>query len=99
MYFISCFSIENYYFCIKNNDMTTLTFQIDINEQLATAYHQAAPAEKSRIQQQVNALLERALLRETARKKMYFLLDELHAEAKSNGLTDDILAELLADEE
>jgi HTH-type transcriptional regulator / antitoxin HigA len=34
-----------------------------------------------------------------ARKKMLSLLDELHAEAKANGLTDDILAELLADEE
>jgi HTH-type transcriptional regulator / antitoxin HigA len=33
-----------------------------------------------------------------ARKKMYILLNELHAEAKANGLTDDILAELLADE-
>jgi HTH-type transcriptional regulator / antitoxin HigA len=34
-----------------------------------------------------------------ARKKMYFMLNQLHAEAKANGLTDDILAELLADEE
>ena len=33
-----------------------------------------------------------------ARKKMYQILNELHAEAKANGLTDEILAELLADE-
>jgi HTH-type transcriptional regulator / antitoxin HigA len=33
-----------------------------------------------------------------ARKKMYILLDELHSEAKANGLTDDILKELLADD-
>jgi HTH-type transcriptional regulator / antitoxin HigA len=34
-----------------------------------------------------------------ARKKLYVLLAELRAEAKANGLTDEILAELLADEE
>jgi hypothetical protein len=79
--------------------MTTLTFQIDINDQLANAYYQSAPAEKSLIQQQINALLERAFLRDQARKRLPFLLDELHAEAKANGLTDEILAELLADEE
>lgn len=32
-----------------------------------------------------------------AREKLYILLDELHAQAKANGLTDDILKELLAD--
>lgn len=79
--------------------MTTLTFQIDINDQLAIAYHQSAPSEKSRIKQQMNALLEQALVRDSARKRMYLILDELHAEAKANGLTDEILAELLADEE
>jgi hypothetical protein len=79
--------------------MTTLTFQIDINDKLARAYYQSAPAEKSLIKRQINALLERALLRDAARKKLPILLDELHAQAKANGLTDDILAELLADEE
>jgi antitoxin component HigA of HigAB toxin-antitoxin module len=34
-----------------------------------------------------------------ARKNLPFLLDELHAEAKANGLTEGILAELLLDNE
>ena len=48
----------------------------------------------------IEAVCERALmLHNKNRKKMYLILDELHAEAKANGLTDEILAELLADEE
>jgi antitoxin component HigA of HigAB toxin-antitoxin module len=35
----------------------------------------------------------------SARKNLPFLLDELHAEAKANGLTEGILAELLLDNE
>lgn len=79
--------------------MTTLTFKLSINEQLAEAYKKAQPAEKLKIKYLFNQLLERALLHDQNRKNMYTILAELHVEAKYNGLTDDILEEILAEDE
>ena len=76
--------------------MTTLTLKIPIKEQLAEAYRKAHPSEKLKIKHLFNLLLEKTLLHDQARSNMYAVLTELHVEAQKNGLTDDILEEILA---
>jgi hypothetical protein len=76
--------------------MTTLTFKLSLSEQLAEAYKQTLPSDKVKIKQLVNQLLEKTLLQNDARRNMYAVLAELHAEAKNNGLTDELLDELTA---
>ena len=77
--------------------MTTLTLKIHEDELLAVAYRNAKPSVKREIKKMLIAFLKHTLVREKARVKMYTALDELHDEAEANGLTDDIIAELLTD--
>jgi transcription-repair coupling factor (superfamily II helicase) len=77
--------------------MTTLTLKLEINEQLAEAYKKASPEQKNQIKKIFNALLQKAFLRDKARVDMYAILQELHNEAEINGLSDEILEELLTD--
>ena len=78
--------------------MTTLTLELETNDTVAAAYRSARPAEKTRYNAYLNALLEQFILREQARTDMYNALDTLHEEAEKNGLTDELIEELLADE-
>lgn len=77
--------------------MTTLVLEIQAKEQLVEAYRNALPNAKNEINAFISFWLERALLRNKARQTMFTLLDELHDEAEANGLTDDVLEELLKD--
>ena len=77
--------------------MTTLVLEIEAKEQLAEAYRKALPTAKNEINAFINFGLERVLLRKTASQTMFALLDELHTEAEANGLTDEILEDLLKD--
>jgi hypothetical protein len=86
------------YFCQKNRIMTTLTLKLETNETVATAYRNARPSEKTRIKAYLHVLLEQFIVRERARDEMYTALNKLHDEAEKNGLTDEIIDELLADE-
>jgi hypothetical protein len=76
--------------------MTTLTLKLEANDIVAAAYRSAKPAEKSRMKAYLHVLLEQFIVRERARVEMYSALDKLHDEAENNGLTDDIIEELLA---
>jgi hypothetical protein len=78
--------------------MTTLTLKLETNETVAAAYRNAGPSEKTRLKAYLHVLLEQFIVRERARKEMYAALDTLHEEAELNGLTDDMIEELLADE-
>lgn len=78
--------------------MTTLTLKLETNETIAAAYRNAQPSEKTRLKAYLNVLLEQFIVRERARADMYIALDKLHEEAESNGLTDELIEELLADE-
>jgi hypothetical protein len=78
--------------------MTTLTLKLEVNDHLAEIYRNAKPSEKSKIKALFNTMLEKALTRDKTRQKMYAVLDDLHAEALQNGLTDDVLEELLSNE-
>jgi hypothetical protein len=86
-------------FLSKNKSvMTTLTLELETNDTVAAAYRSARPAEKTRFNAYLHVLLEQFILRERARTDMYAALDALHEEAEQNGLTDDIIEALLADE-
>ncbi len=78
--------------------MTTLTFKLQIEEQLALAYKNAKKAERLTIKKQVNQFIER-ILREQARTRLYTVIAELHAEAEAKGLTEEIIDEILAENE
>jgi hypothetical protein len=78
--------------------MTTLTLKLERNKTVAAAYRSAVLSEKTRIKAYLHVLLEQFIVRERARKEMYVALDTLHEEAELNGLTDEIIEELLADE-
>ncbi len=73
----------------------TLTLKLNINEHLAEIYRNADPSEKSKIKKMLNAFLERTLSQDKNRQKMYAILDDLHAEAHENGLTDDMLDKIV----
>jgi hypothetical protein len=97
MYPLSIFQ-EFYVFLSKYLIMTTLTLKLETNETVASAYRSARPSEKTRIKAYLNMLLAQFIVQERARGDMYAALDRLHDEADKNGLTDDIIEELLADE-
>ena len=65
--------------------MTTLNLKLQINEQLAMEYRKAKPADKLKIKALFNTLLEKALLYNKTRQKMYAVLDDLHEEALKMG--------------
>ena len=79
--------------------MTTLTLKIATNEQSAALYRNANQTEQRRIKALFQIFFEKAVQHEKARSAMYKALDVLHAEADANGLTDEIIEELLADED
>lgn len=78
--------------------MTTLTFKLQIEEQLALAYRNAKKEERLTIKKQVNQYIEH-ILREQARTRLYLVMAEMHAEAEANGLTEEIIDEILAEHE
>jgi hypothetical protein len=78
--------------------MTTLTLELETNETVAAAFRNTQFADKTRLNAYLHLLLEKYILREKARLDMFSTLEKLHDEAESNGLTDDIIEELLADE-
>ena len=74
--------------------MTTLILEIQAKEQLAEAYRNALPSAKNEINEFINLLLERALLRKKVSHKMFAILDELHDETEANGLTEAVIEPL-----
>jgi hypothetical protein len=86
-------------FLSKNKSvMTTLTLRLETNDAVAAAYRNARPEEKTRLKAYLHVLLEQFSLRERARIDMYAALNALHEEAENNGLTDELIESLLADE-
>jgi leucyl-tRNA synthetase len=74
--------------------MTTLTLQFDLDDSLVTAYRQAQPKQ----QENVKKLFERLLynqFRKQAVEDMIQSMDEMGKEAEANGLTEEIIDEIL----
>jgi hypothetical protein len=75
----------------------TLTFQTD--ETVALTYRQAKKTDKATIKARFRRIMEHFILQENARKEMYSILELLHKEAQTNGLTDEMLDELTMNNE
>lgn len=76
--------------------MTTLTLRLQLDESLALAYRQAQPKEKEELKKLFERLLSNKF-RKKAIEDMIQRMDEIGKEAQANGLTEDILDELLAE--
>jgi hypothetical protein len=76
--------------------MTTLTLQFNLDDSLAAAYRQAKPKER----ENVKKLFERLLVnqfRKQGIEDMIQRMDEIGKEAEANGLTEEIIDEILAE--
>lgn len=73
--------------------MTTLTFEIEVDEETAERFQQNG-AERSRINLLIKTLLKRPS-REKAKKRLFESMNKLSDEAQKNGLTEEKLAEIL----
>ncbi len=76
--------------------MTTLTLKFQLEESLALAYRQALPQEKQDLKRMFERMLENRF-RKQAIEEMLQRMDEIGREAEANGLTEDIIDEILAE--
>lgn len=84
--------------------MTTLTLKLQLDESLALAYRQAKPKEKVALKQQIEQLFARQWrkqeteeLRQRNIEELILLMDSIGKEAEANGLTEEILDQILAE--
>ena len=76
--------------------MTTLTLEFQLDESLAYAYQEAQPQEKEAIKQLFERLLS-AKFRKQAIALMFKRMESIGKEAEANGLTEDLINEILAE--
>ncbi len=84
--------------------MTTLTLKLELDESLVLAYRQAKPKEKAALKQQIQKLFDQQWHKQKAHdlhqqkvEELIQLMDEIGKEAEANGMTEDILDEILAE--
>ena len=75
--------------------MTTLTFRVQVNEQTGVRLRQNKQ-ERKKINLLIRSFLENSNPN-NGKEALLNSMSELSAEAKSNGLTDEILAQILKD--
>ena len=75
--------------------MTTLTFRVQVNEQTGVRLRQNKQ-ERKKINLLIRSFLENSNLN-NGKEALLNSMSELSAEAKSNGLTDEKLAQILKD--
>ena len=71
---------------------------IEVDETTATAFGKFSPKTKSRFNESVSIALKKMINSATAGSHKKFL-DDLSAEAERNGLTEEILNDLLRDDD
>ncbi|MGK7887570.1 MAG: hypothetical protein AB4057_23440 [Crocosphaera sp.] len=73
---------------------------IKVSPELAKIYRQASTETQAQIQAKINNILSIELenQRQEAVKKLSIVMDKASEEAQANGLTPEILEEILADE-
>lgn len=76
--------------------MTTLTLNLELDESLVLAYRQAPVTEKDDLRRLFERLLANRF-RKQAIEEMILHMDEIGREAEANGLTEDIVDEILAE--
>ena len=80
----------------KIQPMTTLTLKLELDQALIATWRNADAPEQASIQKRVHQFVEN-LLREQSKKRLLAVMEELQTTAAKNGLTEEILDELLAD--
>jgi hypothetical protein len=84
--------------------MVTLTLTLDLDESLVSAYRHAKKAEKDALKKKIENLFalqwrkqETEALHKQRVEALIQSMDELGREAEANGLTEEILDEILAE--
>ncbi len=70
------------------------TINIEVSSQVAEAYRNFAVSQRQQIEGLINVLLSQ-LIQE---RSLDIIIDDMQQQAISNGLTEEILAEMLKDE-
>ena len=70
------------------------TSAIQVDQDVAKAYREAAPAEQLKIQQLLNSWLKQTM----KRRPLDDIIRDMQAQAQASGLTPDILDDILADD-
>ena len=87
--------LKKVYFCLKKRkDITTLTLEFQLEESLAYAYREAQAEEKEDIKKLFERLLS-AKFRKQAIANMFKNMESIGKEAEANGLTEDLINEIL----
>ena len=76
--------------------MTTLTLKFQLEESLVLAYRQAMPKEKEDLKRLFEKLLA-VKFRKQAIEDMFQKMEEVGNEAEVNGLSEDIIDEILSE--
>lgn len=76
--------------------MTTLTLEFQLDESLAYAYQEAQPQEKEDIRKLFERLLS-AKFRKQAIANMFKNMEAIGKEAEANGLTEEMIHEILTE--
>lgn len=76
--------------------MTTLTLRLQLDENLVSAYRQAKPEEKEDLKNLFQRLLTNKF-RKREIEDMIQRMDSIGQEAQANGLTEDLIDEILSE--
>ncbi len=76
--------------------MTTLTLRLQLDERLAIAYKKASSCEKEALKKLFERLLDNRF-RKQAVEAMIQRIDAIGKEAEANGLTEEMIDEILAE--
>jgi hypothetical protein len=83
-------------FVSKYKIMTTLTLRLQLDENLVSAYRQAKPEEKEDLKNLFQRLLTNKF-RKREIEDMIQRMDDIGNEAQENGLTEDMIDEILSE--
>jgi hypothetical protein len=76
--------------------MTTLTLRLQLDENLVSAYRQAKPEEKEDLKNLFQRLLTNKFRKQEI-EDMIQRMDDIGNEAQENGLTEDMIDEILSE--
>ena len=76
--------------------MTTLTLRFNLDDSLASAYRQALPKERENLKKLFERLISNKF-RKQGIEDMIQRMDEIGNEAEANGLTEELIDEILAE--
>ena len=71
--------------------------EVVVDEETARSYRAASSAEKARYAARLASVVRHGANREEANRRLTDLMDEVGQQAEGQGLTDEVLADLLTD--